>query len=309
MIQAKPKVLFIGGTARCGSTLLELLLGQISGFVPIGELRYIWERGLLENHLCGCGQKFSNCPFWAKVMREVFGSRHSLDINALVKLKKSVDNSWKVPRMLAKSIFPAFKNQMAEYQQILTRIYAAISRLTNNSIIIDSSKAPAHGYILCGSPDLDVSVLHLVRDSRAVAYSHQRAKLRPEIHGKKTYMDVIRPVSISRRWNALNILLNQLRFFNRQYHFLRYEDYSRRPQAHLAQIVSRFFPNESNVGNLHAGETRRQPHHTVAGNPIRFQKQSVTIRPDLAWKTEMSKRHKIIVTALTWPLLLKYGYL
>ncbi len=36
------RVLFIAGPGRSGSTLLDLLLGQIDGFTSTGELRLIW---------------------------------------------------------------------------------------------------------------------------------------------------------------------------------------------------------------------------------------------------------------------------
>ena len=39
-----PQVLYVGGWGRSGSTLLDLALGQIPGFVSVGELRYLWER-------------------------------------------------------------------------------------------------------------------------------------------------------------------------------------------------------------------------------------------------------------------------
>ena len=35
----RTKVLFIGGYGRSGSTLLDRLLGQIDGFVSVGEVR------------------------------------------------------------------------------------------------------------------------------------------------------------------------------------------------------------------------------------------------------------------------------
>src|SRR6266542_1121845 len=41
-----PTVLFIGGYSRSGSTLLDLLLGQLPGFFSSGELAYIWSHGL-----------------------------------------------------------------------------------------------------------------------------------------------------------------------------------------------------------------------------------------------------------------------
>ncbi|WP_420910932.1 sulfotransferase [Thermus thermophilus] len=41
MSQEKVKVVFIGGYGRSGSTLLDRMLGQVEGFVSVGELRHI----------------------------------------------------------------------------------------------------------------------------------------------------------------------------------------------------------------------------------------------------------------------------
>lgn len=39
-----------------------------------GEVRYLWQRGLLEDRWCGCGERFTRCPFWQDVLGRAFGS-------------------------------------------------------------------------------------------------------------------------------------------------------------------------------------------------------------------------------------------
>jgi len=63
-------VAYIGGAGRSGSTVLALLLGKVQGFFPVGGVNSLWERGLLQNYLCGCGVHFRECPFWNEVGRE-----------------------------------------------------------------------------------------------------------------------------------------------------------------------------------------------------------------------------------------------
>ena len=50
MREKKVKVLFIAGNGRSGSTILDVILGQLEGFFAVGELRRIWgsERDILE---------------------------------------------------------------------------------------------------------------------------------------------------------------------------------------------------------------------------------------------------------------------
>ncbi|MBT8240919.1 MAG: sulfotransferase, partial [Acidimicrobiia bacterium] len=60
----KQPVLFIGGLGRSGSTLIERLLNEYPDVFAIGESVHIWERGLRDNELCGCGVPFDRCVFW-----------------------------------------------------------------------------------------------------------------------------------------------------------------------------------------------------------------------------------------------------
>ena len=56
-----------------GPRLLERALGELPGVLSIGETVHLWDRGLRDNELCGCGQPFSSCPFWRSVGDVAFG--------------------------------------------------------------------------------------------------------------------------------------------------------------------------------------------------------------------------------------------
>jgi hypothetical protein len=81
------RVGYIGGTGRSGSTLLELILGSLPGFVAVGELYAIWSEGVVLNHRCGCGEPFGACPFWTAVGERAFGGWKTLDAEALARLQ------------------------------------------------------------------------------------------------------------------------------------------------------------------------------------------------------------------------------
>src|SRR5690606_21580524 len=57
-----PTVLYVGGWGRSGSTLLECVLAEAEQTVALGEVVWLWERGLGRNELCACGQPFHDCP-------------------------------------------------------------------------------------------------------------------------------------------------------------------------------------------------------------------------------------------------------
>ena len=66
------RVVYIGGYTRSGSTLLDRLLGATPGAVSVGELRHLWSMGFIEDRFCGCGEPFSACPFWRRVVGDAF---------------------------------------------------------------------------------------------------------------------------------------------------------------------------------------------------------------------------------------------
>ena len=51
------------------------------------------------------------------------------------------------------------------------------------------------------------------------------------------------------------------------------------------------------------------PNHTVSGNPIRFQNGAMRIQLDEEWKSNIGWLDRQVVNLLTWPFLLRYGYL
>jgi len=51
------------------------------------------------------------------------------------------------------------------------------------------------------------------------------------------------------------------------------------------------------------------PTHSITGNPDRLRTGPIAVRLDDRWRREMTARDRSLVTALTWPLLARYGYL
>jgi len=67
-----PPVVYVAGSGRSGSTILERVLGQMPGFVNVGELIDLYRRPP-EGERCGCGLAFTACPFWLGVGKRAFG--------------------------------------------------------------------------------------------------------------------------------------------------------------------------------------------------------------------------------------------
>jgi sulfotransferase family protein len=300
------KVLFIGGLGRSGSTLLDMLLGQIGGFCSTGELRFIWERGFGENQLCGCGKPFKDCDFWSKVVEEAFGGFQNVNHERLAALRASAE------RRLYKS---ALLNTVADIQashkdyfDAARKLYRAIRNVSGCEVIVDSSKYVGYGFLLASIPDIDLFTVHLVRDSRAVAYSWRRKKVRPEIQGEQRYMGQRGILQSAGRWSVRNILAHRLQRTSKQYAFLRYEDLVINPQASLSKLLTDLELQTTSLDFLDGFRASLKTSHTVSGNPMRFERKEIKIQADTQWQNDMVKSHRWLVTLVTWPLLLKYGY-
>lgn len=310
MDQPKVKVLFIAGSGRSGSTILDNILGQLNGFVSVGEARYVWERGLVENRLCGCGTPFRDCETWRGVLEDAFGGIDGVDPHRMIRLQRRGTRARHIPLMLGgRASARSLASHLGEYPRNLGLLYRAIQRRSGARVVIDSSKLPTYGYVVGRLPDVDLHVVHMVRDPRATAYSWLRKKSLPD-RGDGAYMQRQGPFKASLLWNLWNVMPEA--FWRRardRYIRVRYEDFVRQPRETVERIVA--MTGERPEGLPFVSETAVElgVTHTVAGNPSRFQTGVVEVRPDREWQEKMRTRDRLVVTAVTWPLLLRHGYL
>ncbi len=299
------KVLYIVGFPRSGSTLLERLLGSQAGTFSAGELRRIWERGFLANELCSCGVPFRSCPFWTEVVEEAFGGLAQVDAEALAgSIAALGDRRVRWPQ-IARRLLPSTGTATRSLDRVLLALYRAIVAVSGAPALVDSSKDSTYALLLSRVAGIEVEIIHLVRDSRAVAYSWQRRRRRPEVIERDEFMPLVRPSGTALGWSQRNGSAEALRWVSERYVRLRYEDLAADPQAELARLLE--WTRKPGDAAL---EARSAPasYHTVSGNPLRLRKAPLEVTPDVEWMTAMEGRDRATVTALTLPLLLRYGY-
>ena len=307
--RAAVPVLFIGGWGRCGSTLLDMLLGQVTDVLSVGEVREIWLRGCVENRPCGCGLAFHQCPFWVAVGERAFGGWDAVDLPDLLKTRYSLDRPWGIARIVLPGRGKSSR-ALDRYCDALSRLYSAIRDVSGAEVVVDSSKLSSHALLLRRSKNIDVRVVHLVRDSRGVAYSLQQQVEKRVTTGASTMLPQHGPLTASLRYALYNGLTDALRLSRGAQMRLRYEDLMDDPARHLRRILG-FAGDGVATGSLDflsGNVAKMRSNHMVDGNPIRFITGSVILRRDERWRDASRRGHRALVAALTLPFLVAYGY-
>ncbi len=304
------KLLYVGGHGRSGSTLLDRVVGQIPGFTSVGELRYMWQRGVAEDQRCGCGSRFLQCEFWMAVGDEAFGGWSRLDVQQVLHLQRAVDRYPLIPLIVAPWTVPAFRRRLERYSEYLLSVVAAIHRVSGSRVVIDSSMSPSHAFLLRGIAGVDLRMVHLVRDSRGVAHSWTKRVRRPEIVETDAYMPTYSPLNSGARWMAYNALFELLGRLGVPRLAVRYEEFlkdPRRQTIYIARHVGETVGDEE-LAFLGPNEVELGINHTAAGNPMRFKLGRIPLKLDEEWRLAMDPGQSRAVTLLTWPLLRRYGY-
>jgi Sulfotransferase family len=308
--QGQPgRVLLISGWGRCGSTLLEMLLGQVPGLVSAGEVREIWLRGCVENRPCGCGKAFRNCPFWSSVGDLAYDGWDTLDLDALLHSRFTFDRPWGAPRLVTRLQPGRREAELECYTDALSRLYRAIRTVSGASVVVDSSKIPTHGLILRCIPGLDVRTVHLVRDSRGVAYSTAKQVVNHVSVGEPTFLPRYGAMASAARYDLYNGMALLLRTVGVPYLRLRYEDLMADPASQLHEVLAHAGgPSNVDLSFLSGDQVELAENHQVAGNPVRHTQGTLMLRLDDEWRVKMAARNRWAVTALTLPFLAAYGY-
>lgn len=277
------QLIYIAGSGRSGSTLLDLLLGRHPRIAGVGEFTRFSD-WLAHNDPCTCGAPVRECAYWLEILGDVGedglpvtsfgrGRAHTLRLFA----------RWVRGRPLP----PRLQGIARENRRLL----AGVARATGAEWIVDSSKDPGRLFALLASGLFDVRVLHLVRDGRGVAYSRTKPRAsKVRIERLMERGPARRTVGrTTRRWIAINLLLlgARLRLPDERYRLVRYEDLAERPESEMRRIYE--FCGLEPRNPLENGADRTA--HNIGGNAIRFDALR-RIRVDDAWRRKLSRRNR-----------------
>ena len=304
MPQGKLKVIYIAGYGRSGTTLLDIALGQQPKVFAAGEItalpRHVWK----EREYCACHRRADECSFWGKVVDAWFRGRSG---DAMEGFGKRLSSSeWLIdPRRLLWH-FNLSRKGMA-YREETGALFRHIAETSGASVVVDSSKLPGRAAALMSIADIEIYVVHVVRDGRGVAWSMMKpyrraveAGLQKEARPKPLWHTAV-------RWFAVNLgaEILRLRLPRKRSMRVRYEDFVADPGGTIKSILDLV---GENYATPEGGAEVIRPQHQIAGNRSRM-KTEIVISKDIGWTSQMPRSEQNMFSAMTAPLLLRYRYI
>ncbi len=283
---------YICSGVRCGSTLLDMLIGGHSRVASLGEFAF-FGKAIALDQTCSCGSPMSTCASWDKVIRRIeadcgvnlrddpyalrqWDTRASTKIDpsqqtmlylAMTKLRtamcdlrghlpKSFPAALPYPRSLSVGIDNAFY------------LSGVVRQEWDKDLVIDSSKSVHQGIALYNAKPSQVRVIYLSRDGRGVYLSRRgRHDRKTSLVGWRDYYR--RADTLLRKWVPDEHLYR-----------LHYEDLAGDSENTLRKICAFLgLDFESQMTDLNAGER-----HLVNGNPTMHRRHR-GVQLDERWKT------------------------
>ena len=295
------KVVYIAGWGRSGSTLLDNLLGQIDGFFSTGELRYLWERGLLRDWRCGCGALVKECKVWSSIVAELAEKPTTPAPETIVRWQQEVTRFRHTGKLLRASPSGVDGDPvLRSYVGLIGDLLSALARTTGARVIVDSSKRPSDAAVLALVPGIELYVVHLVRDPRAVAYAWRKRQ-----EGIDQHRVAVSTIS----WAAWNLACDAVRrAIPDRSMLVTYESFVEQPRETIQRILTLISEDPEIAPAISGNEFQLEETHTVSGNPGRFTYGPVQIRLDDQWRERLRPTQRAAATAIAVPFLGRYGY-
>lgn len=216
----KPKVIYVLGAHRSGSTILGVTLGNCAGFFFAGELySWQWRRGVPS-----FGGE-AGARLWAEVLENVGDATDLFGDDPQMYLDRS-SALYRVHK------WPQRQRLRRRYRRVADDLYRAIAKVTATTHIVDTSHYPLRARELQSLDGIELYILFLVRDPQSVVASQGPGN-------NKGYSKAPLIVNLQ-LWVTYVLALNVfLRHPSERRMFVRHEDFLKDPEGLLRQILDR----------------------------------------------------------------------
>lgn len=261
-----PKITYILGAGRSGSTVLERLLASAPGVAGVGEVATLWRRPVADL-TCSCGVPAPECGFWSEVRAKAGLTGRIL--RDLAELEETTIRHRAIILDAMRGARWAGRQDALRFIAHQADLFGAIAEAAGATHIIDSSKAGPRAWALCDMKG--VSILHLRRNPADVAASWRRVKHDPSLGGPMR-----RPSfpAIAREWLAAELSAHRLSAV-RPVLRMDYEMLTTFPNAALRRLG----PIAKDVLLNGRSFTPDPSYHSLNGNPDRFHRGQITLKP------------------------------
>ena len=302
------RLIYIMGAVRSGSTLWDTILGNHPDVESVGELCNVSENGWVSSRMCACGETATQCPFWSEIRREwarLTGTDDEAGYGDLVR-RLEKHRLW-LPRLESEARNGSAR--VREYSERTKALYEAIRTVSGKSVLVDSSKRPSRALLLSKIPGIDMTLIHLVRDARGVAWSEQKRLKNAVQAGLPKNYGVKSVGHTAMLWTFVNMQASWMRGRLPAWKSirLRYEDSIARPHEALDQIGGLADVDYSEVAQAIVAGQPLGIGHTIAGNNMRMS-GAVRLRADTQWIENLSPWDRKLCWAIAGSVLRRYGY-
>ena len=298
------KVIYIAGYGRSGTTLLDIALGQQPGVFAAGELtalaRHVWK----QREFCACRKRADECDFWSSVSSAWLKDRQPGAMEQYGNLLAR--SEWLIDPRRFLWRFGASK-QGRSYADATRSLFREVASASGSSVIVDSSKLPGRAAALFSIKDIEVYVVHMVRDGRGVGWSMAKPYQRSVEDGIQKELKPNPIWYTAARWASVNLGVELLRrrLPPQRSIRVRYEDFVADPEQAVKTIMAMI---DQPYERPRQGGDVMIPQHQIAGSRHRMQDE-IRIRKDTGWMARMPRAKRRLFSAMTAPLLSRYGYL
>ena len=296
------KIVSISGSGRTGSTLVSLLLSQNQDVFNLGQLRDFW-RSYASNETCTCGQSLRNCGVWSRAMHQAFGPDTKDKVRQMQEgMSAFIAGATVLTNWGDKAALVKLRDRHSEYLNNFGIFLRGLTDVVGTDNFIDSSKSPEFALAYSLIDGVDIRVLNLVRDPRAVASSWE----------KRHNADMA--VGMSKVWvQRQSVLGKWASVLGADFSLLKYEDFTRNARSSIEQAL-RWAGVDATVDHfdkeLHASVSWDRQHLFPPANEaiLTEKRKAFEIVEASAWRNGGNPRLHRSVVQLARPLMVHLGY-
>jgi hypothetical protein len=176
---------YILAASHSGSTLLAMLLNAHPDVVSVGELKAT-NLGNVDEYRCSCGERIRSCGFWIRVSEGMARQGFAFDITDAGTDIRAGGTRY-TRRLLAPLcrgpvlegvrdaalwLSPAWRAGLPLIQERNAALVETLCEISGAKVVVDSSKIGIRLKYLLRCPGLNVKVIRLIRDGRAVTLTY-----------------------------------------------------------------------------------------------------------------------------------------